>query len=218
MKEYLNNPNFLTLLQNLNIDIGKTTESELESLYQIYKDNTAEFTKKMIDNFNVKLHKKDMIDSLFELNLDELTREELLNVVDSIDKTSLVIENDTLNKEKFDAFITRNKMVMQEFDISENVDIQYIKEVWVHEKTGFPILSAYKIDDITFKPLKYNLKKEIINKQLELGLKVYDFEINTLSISDKIEYYNKRLENAIKTEDYENAVIYRDLIKTLNVE
>lgn len=216
MKEYLNNSNFLILLESLNIDIAKTSDSELESLYLIYQDNTAQFTKKMIDNFNAKLHKKDMIDSLFELNLDELTKEEILNVVDSLDKASLVIEYDTLNKKKFESFISRNKMVMQEFDISENNDTQYIKEVWVHEKTGFPILSAYKIYDATFKPLKYNLKKQIINKQLELGLKVYDFEINTLSEIDKIEYYNNRLDNAVKIEDYENAVIYRDIIKTLN--
>ena len=32
MKEYLKNPNFLILLQSLQIDIDKTTESELEEL------------------------------------------------------------------------------------------------------------------------------------------------------------------------------------------
>lgn len=228
MKEYLNDKKFLDFLLLMGVDIDKTEEGDLNEYYVAYKstldglmkninviyDNLLNTTFKQEDVIESSEEKLDDILSIDLNNMDEIELKKLLDKTTNSPILSKYPDKGDLYK-KLQVFFKKNNMKLYEIHIETNDKSQYVKETWVHKKSGYSMITAYPMSYETFNLLDSSMKKNIINKQQELNITTFDYEIDLLSTEDKIKYYEYHIKNAIKTENYEEAAKYRDIMKKI---
>ena len=232
MKDYKGNEDFKNFLVLLGYDIDSLNEQELNKYYTIYTEklesllNIYNKISNMDDSLVVGKNDIDkfselFLDNLFDLNFDDTNEDEMKEFSENLVKISQINAanqiDDTLIYVKTYDFIKKNKMDLEEMEINYrgNDDLQYVKEVWVHRKTGYTMTRGYPITDKTCEMLEYRIKKEVINKQLEIHIEPYAFQIASLNDTDRKKYYEYVLKSAINDEDYEKAAKYRDLINNI---
>lgn len=163
---------FLDFLLLMGVDIDKTEENDLNEYYVAYKSTLDGLMK------NINIIYDNLLNIPFKQEEDESSEEKLddilsidLNNMDEIELKKLLdktTNSPILSKypdkgdlyKKLQVFFKKNNMKLYELHIeADDKSQQYVKETWVHKKSGYSMITAYPISYETFNLLDSSMKK-----------------------------------------------------------